>query len=65
MTRCDLRSAETITQIKNCDSHHKLQMYYLPSVITVLITVLTILWHVDLLLGNDHEISNYTATVAK
>jgi hypothetical protein len=56
MTRCYLRSAETITQIKNSDSQHKLHMYYLPPVITVLI----ILWHVDPLLGNDHEISNYT-----
>jgi hypothetical protein len=25
----------------------------------------TILWHVDLLLGNDHEISNYTTTVTR
>jgi hypothetical protein len=34
--------------------------YYL-----ALTTQLFILWHADLLLGNDHEISNYTTAVDK
>jgi hypothetical protein len=44
------------------------QMYTMDSVQNLLVKpciLLCILWHVDPLFGNDHEVSNYTTAISK
>jgi hypothetical protein len=62
---CTINITVIIIFIAMTTSHLPVFDYALCFSADLILKNVIILWHVDPLLGNDHEISNYTAAIAK